>query len=81
MAARGVQVLKHAPYSLDLAPADFFLFTKTREELAGRHLSQEAFKTAMEGVCRSFTAEDFAAAFRRWLDSCNKCVKIGRVYA
>jgi hypothetical protein len=30
-----VQVLCHLPYSPDLAPADFFLFRRVKEELAG----------------------------------------------
>ena len=49
LAARGVQMVDHAPYSPDLAPADFFLFPKMKEELAGRHLTQDGFKMAWEG--------------------------------
>jgi hypothetical protein len=30
-------VLEHPPYSLDLAPKDFFLFPKINEILKGRH--------------------------------------------
>jgi hypothetical protein len=41
MAAKGIQVLKHPPYSPDLAPADFFLFRKVKEALAGIMLDQE----------------------------------------
>jgi hypothetical protein len=32
-----ITVLEHSPYSLDLAPNDFFLFQKIREILKGRH--------------------------------------------
>ena len=80
LAARGVQMVDHAPYSPDLAPADFFLFPKMKEELAGRHLTQDGFKTAWEGVARTITANDFAAAFRRWFKCCQKCVVIGGNY-
>jgi hypothetical protein len=30
-------MLPHPPYSPDLAPADFFLFRKVKEQLAGLH--------------------------------------------
>ena len=80
LAARGVQMLEHPPYSPDLAPADFFLFPKLKKELAGRHLSKDDFKTIWEGVSRTVAAEDFAAAFRRWYERCQKCVDIGGGY-
>ena len=80
LAARGVQMLEHPPYSPDLAPADFFLFPKLKMELAGRHLSKDDFKTTWDGVSRTVAAEDFAAAFRRWYERCQKCVDIGGGY-
>ena len=80
LAAGGVQMLEHPPYSPDLAPADFFLFPKLKKELAGRHLSKDDFKTIWEGVSRTVAAEDFAAAFRRWYERCQKCVDIGGGY-
>ncbi len=72
LAARGIQLLEHPPYSPDLAPADFFFFPKMKEELAGRHLTQEDFKKTWDGVASKFTKDDFAAAFRRWYERCQK---------
>jgi hypothetical protein len=37
LASKQTTVLEHPPYSLDLAPNDFFLFQKIREILNGRH--------------------------------------------
>ncbi len=34
LAAKGIKPICHPPYSLDLAPADFFLFSKARSLLA-----------------------------------------------
>ncbi len=47
LAARAIQVLQHPPppYLPDLAPADFFLFRKVKEELANLHLTQESLKS------------------------------------
>ena len=36
LAQRKVTVLDHPPYSLDLAPADYFLFLKVKSHLKGR---------------------------------------------
>ena len=80
LAARGIQVLELPPYSPDLAPADFFYFPKIKKELAGRHLTAKDFKKTWEGVAATVTKEDFAAAFRCWLERSEKCVSIGGDY-
>ena len=80
LAARDIPVLPHPPYSPDLAPADFFFFTKMKEQLSGRTLTPESFKTAWEGVARTIAAEEFAAAFRRWYYRCEKCANNGGEY-
>jgi hypothetical protein len=48
------------------------LFRRVKEELAGVRLTPETIKTAWEGVVRGIAAEEFAVAFRRWFDRCNK---------
>jgi hypothetical protein len=57
-------------------PAEFFLFRKVKEGLAGHILDQDSFKNAWEGVARSLNAVDFAAAFRSLLEHCKKCVHL-----
>jgi hypothetical protein len=66
--AHGIQRLKHPPNSPDLVPADFFLFRKVKEGLGGQSLDQDSIKNAWEGVTRTLTAVDFAAAFRSWFE-------------
>ncbi len=80
LAAKGIKMLRHPPYSPDLAPADFFLFLTVKTELAGLSMNQEAFQKSWEGVVRTISKEDFAAAFRRWIKRCEKCVRIGGDY-
>jgi histone-lysine N-methyltransferase SETMAR len=75
LAANSIQLLQHPPYSPNLTPADFFLFRRVKEELAGIRLSPETIKKAWEGVVRDIAMEEFAVAFRRWLDHCNGCVE------
>ncbi len=80
LAAHGVQVIRHPPYSPDLAPADFFLFGRVKEKLTGLTLDQNTIKKTWEGVTRSIASDEFATAFRRWYERCQKCVEIGGDY-
>ncbi len=80
IAANNVQVLEHPPYLPDLAPADFFLFRRVKEELAGIRLTPETLKKTWDGVTRSIGLDEFAAAFRCWLDRCNKCIRLNGGY-
>jgi hypothetical protein len=77
--ARYIQRLNHPPYLPDLAPADF-LFRRVKEQLSGISLNQETLKKNWEGVMRTITVEDFAAAFVSWLERCEKCIRIGGDY-
>jgi histone-lysine N-methyltransferase SETMAR len=79
-AALSIQRLEHPPYSPDLAPGDFFLFKRVKEELAGQSLEEGTLKTTWERVVRSIAAEEFATAFRWWYEHCEKCVRIGGGY-
>lgn len=79
-AAHSIPLLEHPPYSPDLAPADFFLFPKVKEMLAGHTLTAGGVKTAWEGVTRTIAKEDYATAFRRWYERAEKCVEIGGEY-
>ncbi len=63
--APSIQCLEHPFYSLDLAPADFFLFKRVKEELAGQTLDKGTLKMTWEWVVRSIAAEEFATAFWR----------------
>jgi histone-lysine N-methyltransferase SETMAR len=80
MAARGIKLIEHPPYSPDLAPADYFLFPRVKKELAGLTMTQDTFKKSWEGAVKSLAAADFAEAFRRWYQRHEKCVSIGGGY-
>jgi histone-lysine N-methyltransferase SETMAR len=80
MAARQFKVIEHLPYSPDLAPADFFLFPKVKRELAGLTLTKKTFKKEWEGAAKTLKAVDFAMAFSRWMERCEKCIDIAGSY-
>jgi histone-lysine N-methyltransferase SETMAR len=80
LVAHDVQVLRHPPYSPDLAPADFFLFRRVKDELAGVTLDPSSLKKEWDGVMRSTSTHKFATAFWRWFECYQKCIEIGGGY-
>ena len=74
--ANAIQRLEHPPYSPDLAPADFFLFPRVKEALAGHTLTADSLKTAWDGVTATITKEAFTAAFEKWYERCLKCIEL-----
>ena len=80
LAKKNIKLLSHPPYSPDLAPADYFLFPKLKKELAGNTMTQEEFKKEWEGVLRGVSKDEFAKAFVRWFERCEKCIRIDGDY-
>ena len=65
------------PYSPDLAPCDFWLFSK----LTGCHYETiEEIKEAVTKVIDTLTQEDFDGAFQKLLEQYNKCIAAGGDY-
>ena len=72
----GFELLPHPPYSPDLAPSDFFLFSKLKKELRGqRYDDDDELMLAVEGFCKghdsAFYREGLEALPRRW----TKCIE------
>jgi histone-lysine N-methyltransferase SETMAR len=80
LAAKSIKTIAHPPYSPDLAPADYFLFPSVKAELAGVSLNQDTFRTGWMRALRTIRKDDYATAFRRWLERCEKCIQIGGEY-
>ena len=60
----GIKTVPHSPYSLDLAPGDFWLFPRLRV----RHYeTTEEMKEAVMKVIDTLTQEDFDGAFEKLL--------------
>jgi histone-lysine N-methyltransferase SETMAR len=75
------ELLKHSPYSPDLAPSDFCLFPELKLSLAGQRFSsnQEAI-AVVEGYFADHTKNHYRdgimALEHRW----NKCISLKGVY-
>ena len=74
----GIKTVPHCPYSPDLAPCDFCLFPKLKENLRGcRYETIEEMKEAVIKVIDMLTQEDFHGAFQKLLEWYNKCIAAG----
>ena len=77
----GIKTVPQPPYSPDLAPCDFWLFPKLKENLRGcRYETIEEMKEAMTKVIDTLTQDDFHGAFQKLFERYNKCIAAGRDY-
>ena len=66
----GTKTVPQPPYSPDLAPWDFWLFSKLR----GRRYETIEMKEAVMKVINTLIQEDFHGAFQKLLEWYNKCI-------
>ena len=72
-----IKTLPHPPYSLDLAPCDFWLFPKLTD---CRYETIEEMKEAVTNVIDTLTQEEFHGAFQKLLERYDKCIAAGEDY-
>ena len=72
----GINTIPQPPYSLDLAPCDFWLFPKLR----GCCYETIEMKEALMKVIDTLTQEDIHGAFQKLLEWYNKCIAAGGDY-
>jgi histone-lysine N-methyltransferase SETMAR len=71
----GAEVLPHPPYSLDLAPCDFFLFPRLKKILKGKRFEfDEELQKATAAALRSITNNGFQEAYEAWIKRWKKCI-------
>ena len=73
----GIKTVPQPPYSPDLAPCDFWLFSKLR---CCRYETIEEMKEAVKKVIDILTREDFHGALKKLLERYNKCIAAGWDY-
>ena len=69
------QYFPHPPYSPDLAPCDFYLFSKLKFKLKG-HLSGrwKTYKKVVTDELHTLTENDFRYCYDQWKKRWNHCV-------
>ena len=66
-----IKTVPHSPYSLDIAPCDFWLFPKLR---GCRYETIEDMKEVVTKDIDTLTQEDFHGVFQKLLGRYNKCI-------
>ena len=61
----GIKTVPHPHYCPELAPCDFWLFPKRKENLRSCHETIEEMKEAVTKVIDTLTQEDFHGAFQK----------------
>ena len=73
----GIKTVPHPPYSLDVAPCDFWLFPKLK---GCRYETIEEIQEAVTKVIVMLSQDDFYGAFQKLLERYNKCIAVRRDY-
>ena len=74
-------LLPHPPYSPDLAPCDFYLFPKIKQELSGRSFdSIENLSRAIQAIVDGIPKEQYYKSFDSWKNRLKKCIEVGGEY-
>ena len=76
LAKHGIPVVRQAPYSPDMAPCDFWLFSKLKMPLKGtRFESREDIMTNTTAELKAIPKDAFQKCFQQWCDRWERCVK------
>ncbi len=77
----GIEMLAHTPYSLDMAPSDYFLFPRLKFIFRGyRHESVEDMEQAVKQALKEIPPDDFAAAIDLLPVHWMKCIAVEGAY-
>jgi transposase len=75
LAQNSIITLPRPPYSLDLAPCDFFLFPKMKLQLKGRRFEGvEEIQRESHNALGKLRDQDFQHAFQLWQQRWDVCV-------
>ncbi len=77
----GIDLLAHPPYSPDLAPCDFTLFPKLKQDLRGRRFQNlQQLQNEAKRLLHSYPEEFFTQCFSDLVTRWNKCVAVDGDY-
>ena len=76
LAKKDIKTIDHPAYSPDLAPADFFYFPTLKRALEGTSVGGKTVRTEWERVGRTLSSAAFTAAFKKWVERWEKCIRL-----
>ena len=69
----GIRIIRHPPYSPDLAPCDFWLFDYIERNLSDQ-VDEKSLKREITKILAEITKEEYAMAFSKWLERMQLCI-------
>lgn len=69
----GITIIDHPPYSPDLAPCDFWLFDRIKQQLTD-HEDAESLKSQITEILDSIDTNEYHRAFQKYLERMQLCV-------
>ena len=78
----GLKTFPHPPYSPDLAPCDFWLFSTIKDELRGKRFStNEELAGALFEVIDNIPKNEWKMCFNKWFTRMKKCIECHGEYS
>ncbi len=77
--SEGIIIIDHPPYSPDLAPCDFWLFDKIKQQLTDE-TSPESMKKSITAILESIPKEEYLKTFQKYLERMQLCINNGGDY-
>ena len=69
----GISTIQHPPYSPDLAPCDFWLFSLVKSQLVS-HPNVESLKKQITEILFSIDQKEYSKTFHKWLERMHHCI-------
>jgi hypothetical protein len=77
LADNKVDVMPHPPYSPDIAPCDFWLFSKLKRELRGQRFADEdEVDTAVNKFLEGLPKNDWLDVFESWQNRMKRVIEL-----
>ena len=73
LSEQGISIIKHPPYSPDLAPCDFWLFDLIKNRL-DTHTSVESQKSAITKILKNISKNEYKKTFEKWIERMQLCI-------
>jgi len=69
----GITIIRHPPYSPDLAPSDFWLFDLIKHQLED-HVDVRSLKRRITAILRNIPKDEYRKTFEKWLERMQLCI-------
>lgn len=69
----GITIIRHPPYSPDLAPSDFWLFDLVKRNLQD-HDSVQSLKRQITSILENLPQDEYRKTFDKWLERMQLCI-------